>query len=169
MRILVTGMSGLIGTATRRALATDHELTALNRSTIDGVPAHRSDIVDFDAIRGAFEGQDLVVHLAAHPGEHFTWEQLRDTNVEGTRHVFRAAADAGVGRVVFASSGATVAGSRADYASKSAPIAVTPEGTAHCRCTLGDQSHAHDKCHHKLIRLDGMFVLRFGLCQDRNF
>lgn len=110
MRILVTGMSGLIGTATRRALATDHELTALNRSTIDGVPTHRADIVDFDAIRGAFEGQDLVVHLAAHPGEHFTWEQLRDTNVEGTRHVFCAAADAGVGRVVFASSGATVAG-----------------------------------------------------------
>ena len=110
VKILVTGMSGLIGTATRRALEVDHELTALNRSEVDGVATHRADIAEFDAIKPAFENQDVVVHLAAHPGEHFTWEQLRDTNVEGTRHVFQAAVDAGVTRVVFASSGATVAG-----------------------------------------------------------
>lgn len=110
MKVLVTGMSGLIGGAVRRALEADHELVALNRRAIDGVVTHQADISDFDAIRSAFEGQDMVVHLAAHPGENYTWEQLRDTNVEGTRHVFRAAADAGVRRVVFASSGATVAG-----------------------------------------------------------
>ena len=50
------------------------------------------------------------MHLAAKAGEDYTWEELRDTNVEGTRHVFQAAVDAGVKRVVFASSGATVAG-----------------------------------------------------------
>jgi len=103
-------MSGLIGAAVRRGLETEHQLTALNRRRVDGVVTHRADITDFDAIRPAFDGQDMVVHLAAHPGENYTWEQLRDTNVEGTRHVFRAAVDAGVRRVVFASSGATVAG-----------------------------------------------------------
>ena len=110
MKVLVTGMSGLIGSAVRRGLEADHELVALNRSAVQGVATHRADISDFDAIAPVFAGQDAVVHLAAHPGENYTWEQLRDTNVEGTRHVFQAAVDAGVGRVIFASSGATVAG-----------------------------------------------------------
>ncbi|MDH3640771.1 MAG: NAD(P)-dependent oxidoreductase [Gammaproteobacteria bacterium] len=123
MKILVTGMSGLIGTAVRAGLEADHELTALNRSAVDGVATHRADICDFEAIRPAFDGQDVVVHLAAHPGEQFSWEQLRDTNVEGARHVFQAAVDAGVQRVVFASSGATVAGWEHDE-----PYAALVEG-----------------------------------------
>ena len=71
---------------------------------------HRADIFDFEAIRTAFEDQDVVLHLAAKPGENYTWEELLDTNVEDARHVFRAAFEAGVQRVVFASSGATIAG-----------------------------------------------------------
>jgi len=110
VRILVTGMSGLIGSAARKGLESDHELTALNRSEVGGVATHRANIADFDAIRSAFDGQEVVVHLAANPGENYTWEQLRDSNVEGTRHVFQAAVESGVKRVVFASSGATVAG-----------------------------------------------------------
>ena len=110
MKILVTGLSGLIGGAARVALDIDHELTALNRSDVDGVNTHRADIRDYEAIRPAFDDQDVVIHLAANPGENYTWEQLRNTNVEGTRHVFHAAVEAGVQRVVFASSGATVAG-----------------------------------------------------------
>ncbi|MFP6836426.1 MAG: NAD(P)-dependent oxidoreductase [Pseudomonadales bacterium] len=110
MRILVTGMSGLIGSATRGGLEGDHELVALNRSDVQGVTTYRADITDFDAIRPAFDDQEVVVHLAANPGENYRWEQLRDTNIEGTRHVFQAAVEAGVKRVVFASSGATVAG-----------------------------------------------------------
>ena len=119
MKILVTGMSGLIGAALRRSLNDDHELTALNRSNVEGVPTHTADIGDFDAIKDAFQCQDVVVHLAAKAGESYTWEELRDTNVEGTRHVFQAAVDAGVGRVVFASSGATVAGWEAEEPYKS--------------------------------------------------
>lgn len=110
MKILVTGLSGLIGSAARGKLAADHELTALNRSLVTGVVTHRADIADFEAIRGAFEGQDVVVHLAAKAGENYPWEALRDTNMQGTRNVFQAAVEAGVKRVVFASSGATVAG-----------------------------------------------------------
>ncbi len=112
-------MSGLIGCAARVALDSDHELTALNRSNVDGVDTHRADIGDYEAIRPAFDDQEVVIHLAALPGENYTWEQLRDTNVEGTRHVFHAAAEAGVKRVVFASSGATVAGWEHDEPYKS--------------------------------------------------
>ena len=112
-------MSGLIGSAARLALETDHELTALNRSDVAGVTTVRADIGDYETIRPAFDDQDTVIHLAANPGENYTWEQLRDTNVEGTRHVFHAALDAGVKRVVFASSGATVAGWEHDEPYKS--------------------------------------------------
>ena len=110
MNILVTGMSGLIGGIARRRLASGAALSALNRSAVEGVPTTRADLADYDAIRPAFDGQDVVVHLAAKAGENFTWEELLQTNVAGTRNVLAAAQDAGCKRVVFASSGATVSG-----------------------------------------------------------
>lgn len=108
--VLVTGMSGLIGGVVRERLAGEYELSALNRSDVPGVKTLRADLADLDAIRPAFEGQDVVVHLAAKSGEQFAWEEFRDTNVVGTYNVLEAARLAGVGRVVYASSGATVAG-----------------------------------------------------------
>ena len=108
--ILITGMSGLIGSAVQRALAPDFGLRALNRSEVEGVQTTRADLSDLDAIRPAFEGVETVIHLAAKAGERFTWEELLDTNVTGTRNVYQAALDAGCKRVIFASSGATVSG-----------------------------------------------------------
>ena len=109
-RILITGMSGLIGGAARRRLEPRARLTALNRSDVAGVPTVRADLSDLDGSRPAFEGQDTVVHLAAKAGDNYSWEELRDTNVIGTRNVLEAARLAGCKRIVFASSGATVAG-----------------------------------------------------------
>ena len=108
--ILVTGMSGLIGSAVRARLEPRAHLTALNRSDVPGIETVRADLSDLDAIRPAFEGRDTVIHLAAKPNNRYTWEELRDTNVIGTRNVLEAATLAGCKRVVFASSGATVAG-----------------------------------------------------------
>ena len=108
--ILVTGMSGLIGGAARRRLEPRARLTALNRGDVPGVATVCADLSDLDAIRPAFENQDTVVHLAAKAGDHYSWEELRDTNVIGTRNVLEAARLAGCRRVVFASSGAAVAG-----------------------------------------------------------
>lgn len=110
MKILVTGMSGLIGGALQKSLQPDHELTAVNRSEVSGVRCIRADLNQFEALADAAQDQAVVVHLAAKAGENYTWEELRDTNIEGTRHVFEAAVRAGVRRVVFASSGATIAG-----------------------------------------------------------
>ena len=108
--ILITGMSGLIGRVARKRFEPRARLTALNRSEVPGVTAIRADLVDLDAIRPAFEGRDTVIHLAAMAGDRHTWEELRDANVIGTRNVLEAARLAGCRRVVFASSGATVAG-----------------------------------------------------------
>ena len=103
-------MSGLIGGAVRRRLEPRARLAALNRSEVPGVTTVRADLVDLDAIRPAFEGRDTIIHLAAKAGDRHSWEALRDTNVIGTRNVLEAARLAGCRRVVFASSGATIAG-----------------------------------------------------------
>ena len=107
-RVLVTGMSGLIGGALRRHLEGRYELSALNRRPIPGVTCHPGDIADLDAIAPAFTGIDTVVHLAARTGESEVFGEILQANVIGTYNVFEAARRARVGRVIYASSGATV-------------------------------------------------------------
>jgi len=112
-KVLITGMSGLIGGALRRHLGDRYELTALNRSEVSGVRCHRADIRDATAISSAFEGQDVVVHLAAMVtggARESAMDDMVQFNLIGTHNVFEAARTAGCKRVVFASSGATVAG-----------------------------------------------------------
>jgi nucleoside-diphosphate-sugar epimerase len=107
-RVLITGMSGLIGEAVRRRLDGRWALRALNRRPVAGVETHRADIGDLDAIAPAFRDVDAVVHLAANVQANPPWEAVLRDNVVGTYNVFEAARRAGVKRVVYASSGATV-------------------------------------------------------------
>lgn len=109
-RILVTGMSGLIGRAVRQHLEGRYDLTALNRSLVPGVRTVQADIAEFESILPAFEGQDTVVHLAASARGSDPWERVRDPNLIGVYNVFEAARRAGVSRVIFASSGSTISG-----------------------------------------------------------
>jgi nucleoside-diphosphate-sugar epimerase len=110
-RILVTGMSGLIGRALRKQLEGRFELHALNRGPVEGVPCHRADIKDLEAIAPAFEGVDTVVHLAADAtSPNPPWDSILNNNITGTYNVYEAARRAKVKRVVFASSGATITG-----------------------------------------------------------
>ena len=108
--VLITGMSGLIGQVCQEALAGDYNLRALNRSAVEGVPCHRADISDLQAIQPAFEDVETVVHLAAMAQGNPTWEEVLPHNVVGTYNVFEASRRAGVRRVIFASSGAAVSG-----------------------------------------------------------
>ena len=108
--VLVTGLSGLIGGALHRHLAESaYVVRGLNRRPAPGVVCHQADIGDLAAIEPAFTGVDVVVHLAAAVGSPPFETVIRD-NVVGTYNVFEASRRAGVRRVVFASSGAVVAG-----------------------------------------------------------
>jgi nucleoside-diphosphate-sugar epimerase len=109
-KILITGMSGLIGGAVRRQLAGRYDLTALNRRDVPGVRTIQADIADFAAMQPAFAGQDVVVHLAAVVNLNAGWEDILQANVVGTYNVFEAARQAGVKRVIFASSGTVIGG-----------------------------------------------------------
>ena len=109
-KVLITGMSGLIGGLLRRRLESigGYELSALNRSFVEGVECHRADIADQEAIKPAFVGKDVVVHLAAYLEND--WEGNLSANIIGTYNVYEAARLAGVKRVIFASSGYVIRG-----------------------------------------------------------
>ena len=108
--VLVTGLSGLIGSALHRHLGRNaYEVRGLNRRAVPGVVCHQADIADLAAIEPAFAGVDVVVHLAAAIGSP-PFQAVLQGNVVGTYNVFEASRRAGVRRVIFASSGAVVSG-----------------------------------------------------------
>lgn len=112
--VLVTGMSGLIGGALLKHLGTAYDFRALNRRPVPGVLCHQADIADLDAIGPAFAGIETVVHLAALASASAPFPDILRHNVVGTYNVFEASRRAGVQRVIFASSGATVSGHERD-------------------------------------------------------
>jgi nucleoside-diphosphate-sugar epimerase len=64
----------------------------------------QGDVRDEAALRAAFDGADVVVHLAFLITGNASRETTRSINVNGTLNVFRAAAAAGAQRFVYASS-----------------------------------------------------------------
>ena len=110
MKILVTGGSGTIGGyVLRELLQAGHSATSFSRTAprVDGTGFVKGDILEPDQFAAACQGQDAVVHLAAVPGPgRATPAQLLNVNVIGTVNVLEAAVSTGIGKVVFASSGA---------------------------------------------------------------
>ncbi len=107
-KILITGMSGLIGQVVASQLKSTYELSALNRRFVEGITCHQADIADLEAIRTVFEKIDVVIHLAA--AIQADWNGFLQSNIIGTYNVFEAARQAGVKRLIYASSGAVVSG-----------------------------------------------------------
>ena len=89
-KILITGMSGLIGTIVHQHLEGEYSLRALNRRPVQDVETHQADIADLEAIQPAFADIDTVVHLAAELKD--SWPDILQTNIAGTYNVFEAAA-----------------------------------------------------------------------------
>lgn len=109
-KVLVTGLSGFIGSILRLELEKNYDVSALNRSPVNGIATTQADITDTEAIRPAFKDIDIVIHLAAKAGDRHSWPELHTANIVGTYNVLKLARDSGCRRFVFASSGATVTG-----------------------------------------------------------
>jgi dihydroflavonol-4-reductase len=115
--VLVTGGSGTVGRALVERLVADHrEVRALARSpeaeatvaSLGAVPA-RGDALDESSLVAAARGCTTVFHAA---GVNAMCRRdprpMYETNVEGSANVVRAAARAGVARLVYTSSASAI-------------------------------------------------------------
>lgn len=113
--VAITGITGILGRALAEGLERDPQVTrvvGLARRPFDPVAEglskvtyHEGDVSDPDSLDAAFAGVDSVCHLAFTVLDRgIAPEQAELVNVEGSGNVFAAAARAGAGRLVYASS-----------------------------------------------------------------
>jgi dihydroflavonol-4-reductase len=114
---LVTGASGCVGSAlVRKLIAAAHQVRVLLRPTsdlrnIEGLPVEVAlgDLADKNSLERALEGCNALYHAAA---DYRLWarhpQQLYQSNVAGTVNIMQAALKAGVERIVYTSSVATL-------------------------------------------------------------
>jgi dihydroflavonol-4-reductase len=117
MRALVTGATGFVGSAVARALLREGwQVRVLvrdssDRRNLDGLDTEvlSGDLNDRGSLERAAKGCEALFHVAAdyRLGARRPQELYR-TNVEGTRNVLSAARLAGVARIVYTSSVATI-------------------------------------------------------------
>ncbi len=117
MKSLVTGANGFVGSAVVRCLLTaGHEVRAMvragsNRRNLDSLPIEitEGDLLDPASLRNAVPGCDNLFHVAA---DYRLWipdpNVMYDTNVKGTETLILAAAEAGIKRMIYTSSVATL-------------------------------------------------------------
>ncbi len=117
MKALVTGATGFIGSAVVRKLCeAGHEVRALVRasSVLENlkhleVEQVTGDITSPETLANAVKGCDALFHLAA---DYRLWvpkpDEIYKINVDGTENIIRAALDAGIRRICYTSSVATL-------------------------------------------------------------
>jgi dihydroflavonol-4-reductase len=127
MKTLITGASGFVGSAVlRQLIIAGHSVRALVRTKSDrrnlvglDVEIVTGDLTDRGSLDRALVGCSTLFHVAA---DYRLWvphpQEIYETNVTGTRNIMLAAANAGVTRIVYTSSvatlGLTLDGSPAD-------------------------------------------------------
>ena len=117
MTTLLTGASGFVGASVLRHLVdAGHDVRVLlrpqsDRRNLDGVACEvvTGDLADPASLDAAVAGCDAVFHVAA---DYRLWvtdpSPMYAANVEGTRNLLVAAANAGASRIVYTSSVATL-------------------------------------------------------------
>src|SRR5579859_2072198 len=132
MRVLVTGGAGFIGSSLVAGLVERGDevriLDDLSTGYLANVYAtadlYKGSVVDEDLVRAAVEGCELVFHQAAARAVLRSVDaplETDTTNVHGTLTVLKAAADAGVRRLVYASSSSIYGGATEVPTPESAP------------------------------------------------
>jgi dihydroflavonol-4-reductase len=117
LKTLITGASGFVGSAVlRQLIAAGHPVRALVRSASDRrnlaelpVEIVTGDLTDRGSLDRALVGCSALFHVAA---VYRLWvprpQEIYEANVTGTRNLMIAAAHAGVKRIVYTSSVATL-------------------------------------------------------------
>jgi dihydroflavonol-4-reductase len=160
MKALVTGATGFMGSSIVRELMKDGvEVRVLVRKTsdtrnIDGLDVEKlhGDVLDGESVRMALGGCDTLYHAAA---LYAVWvpnpKVLYDINVEGTKNVLGAARQAGVRKVVYTSSAATLGAHGKDSpATEEAEFNTWKMGEHYSRSKYLAEAEAMKFCQHGL-------------------
>lgn len=109
-RVLVTGGCGRLGRYVVDELRESYHVTTLDVADSPlGLPHLKRSILDLPGLRTACAGQDAVVHLAALDGHlEVPAEQFFEVNAVGTWNALAAAFEAGVPKIVVASSNSAI-------------------------------------------------------------
>jgi UDP-glucose 4-epimerase len=144
-KVLVTGAAGFIGSHVAQALLNaGHSVRTIdnfstgnrgNLAAIRGdVELIEGDIRSYERTHTATQGMDVVIHLAALPSVPRSVQDpltTNDVNVTGTLNVVLAARDAGVRRVVVASSSSVYGRNDALPKTESlVPLPISPYGVS---------------------------------------
>ena len=117
MKTLITGATGFVGSAVARQLIkAGHRVRALIRAESDqrnlcglDLETVTGNLTDRPSLDRALAGCSILFHVAA---DYRLWaprpKEIYDVNVTGTRNIMAAAAQAGVSRIVYTSSVATL-------------------------------------------------------------
>lgn len=125
MKVLITGAFGRMGRMLQPRLAQPGRVLRLlahssggDEPGTEGTEVITGSVTDLAGLTAASAGMDAVVHLAG-LAQEAPWEEILHVNVHGTRCVLEAAHQAGVGRVILASS---------NHAAGYLPLADVPPG-----------------------------------------
>lgn len=135
MQILITGATGLVGSATaRRFLADGHTVTALHRPDSDRsllrdvapqIQWLEGDILDVSALERALENIDCVVHAAAVvsfvPRDE---DAMYKVNVEGTANVVNACLKKNIAKLCHVSSVAALGRPKVGEVETNEPVVI---------------------------------------------
>ena len=156
MKILVTGGNGFIGSVVVRMLRAgrlDVRCLVRRTSRLDRI-AHLGcelvigDLLDFPSLQNAVRDCDVVIHLAA----IVKWDLINsplmfDVVAGGTLNVLKAAAAAGIERMVYVSSTAALGGSREPVVRTETSRSPLPRGPyAYARAKLQAEEFCREYC-----------------------
>jgi UDP-glucose 4-epimerase len=107
MKVLVTGSSGQLGSATVSHLkAYRHDVTGIDTMPAD-TTEHLIDIKDKEAVEAITLGFDAIIHTAALHGKHYELNYPREafiqTNILGTLNLLNACVSNGIKKILYTS------------------------------------------------------------------
>ncbi len=107
MKILITGINGLIGGLLKQVLTGAADIYGVGLGYSVEEKIFVCDISDLSELKRVFEELpviDCVIHLAADPRTEAPWESILKNNITGTHNVYECVRIFHVPKVIFASS-----------------------------------------------------------------